>query len=104
MQMECGWGQRVQGEETVLEHGEAGEVVRDLVGARQAQRGTPVRRMMRDVLPEERDAAVRRPRLAADQAEQGRLARSVGPDESPALARRDRQADDVDRAKPPEVF
>src|SRR4029077_19477801 len=76
MQMELGSGQRLHGEETVLERGEAGEEVRDLVRPGQAERRAPVRRMMSDVLPEERDAAVRRPRLAADQAEERRLAGS----------------------------
>src|SRR5437899_11606602 len=87
MKMELRGCERLDRQETVLERGKAGEEVRDLVGARQAEAGAPVRRVAGDVPPEERDAAVGRTGLAADQAEQRGLARAGGTNDRPALAR-----------------
>src|SRR5207253_11106613 len=104
MKMELGGCERLDRQETVLERRKAREEVCDLVGARQAEPRAPVRRVARDVPAEERDPAVGRPRLAADQAEQRGLARAVGSDDRAALAGTDGQAHAVDRAKPAELL
>src|SRR5881628_3644114 len=104
MKMELRGCERLDRQETVLERGKAGEEVRDLVGARQAEAGAPVWRVAGDVPPEERDPAVGRTGLAADQAEQCGLARAVGTNDRPALAGTDRQAHAVDRAKAAELL
>src|SRR5262249_30700540 len=88
----------------VLERAEARKKVGDLVRARQAERGAPVRRQPRDVVAEQRDAAARRPDLAADEAEQRGLARAVGADDRALLPGCDIEADAVDRAESAELL
>jgi hypothetical protein len=93
---------RLGGEQAVRHDGQAREEVRDLVRARKTESRPPMRRHVGDVLPEELDPSARRQLLAADEAEQRRLAGPVRPDDRPAFPLLDREAHAVDGAQPTE--
>src|SRR6266545_1967415 len=104
VQMELGRRQGLDREEAVLEGGETGEEIGDLVRAGQAERGAPMRREAGDIPAEQDDPSVARPGLTADQAEQGRLARAVRADDGAALAGPHGETHAVQRAEPAELL
>src|SRR6185312_10719574 len=73
----------------VLAHGELGEDLGHLEGARHAELHALVLRDVRDVLPLEYDATRGRRKEAADEVEECGLARAVGADHRAQLARLD---------------
>ena len=97
-------GEPLDGEQAVLEHGQARKEVRDLEGPREAEGGPPVGGGARDVLAEERDRARGDRQLARDQVEERRLAGAVRADEPGDGARVDREIDAVDGAQIAERF
>src|SRR5262245_26192266 len=80
----------------VLQHGETGEDVGDLVGLGDAQARHHVLRQSRDVALAEPDAAASGGHLAGDETEEGGLAGPVGADDRAQLAARHRQTHPVD--------
>ena len=81
------------GEIDVVEHRQAGEQRRDLVGAAQAAADALMRREMRHVLAEEADRAGGRGEIAGDAVEQRGLAGAVRAEHGAPLARPHRERD-----------
>ena len=88
--------QRFARQQHVLEDGEVRKELRDLKRSGDPSRRPLMRRQTGDVRPVQGDVSRRRPKLAADDIEQRRLARAVRPDERMALARLKRQVHVVD--------
>ena len=81
------------GEIDVVDHRQAGEQRRDLIGAAQAAPDALVRREVRHVLAEEADGAGGRGEIAGDAVEQRGLAGAVRAEHGAPLARAHRQRD-----------
>src|SRR6185437_5840916 len=79
----------------VLEHGHAGEGLRNLERARQPLAAAPLRRQRGDVLAVEQHAAAVRPHRAGGDAEQRGLAGAVRTDDAERLAFAEREIDAV---------
>ncbi|MGY3585120.1 hypothetical protein ACVIF9_003797 [Bradyrhizobium sp. USDA 4350] len=93
---ELGGGMAVAADQQIAQHGRILEQLDVLEGARDAEPGNVVGRLLGDVLILEEDLARGRRIDPRDQVEDRALAGSVGPDDREDLALLDREADRID--------
>jgi hypothetical protein len=94
----------LNGEQRIFQNCKARKEIGDLIGPRESERRTPMRRQARHIPAQELNSSFRRSGFSADQAKERCLSGAVWADDRSALSGCDGKADTVYRAKAVERF